>query len=82
MLNTNLIQGTVQVAELKDKELVEMIKAGHTDLYSELVKRHQKNVFRVVVKMVKDASLAEDVTQDAFLKGYTKFHLFIANCIQ
>lgn len=76
MIQANLIQGTVQVDDLKDKEIVALVKAGQKTFYSELVKRHQKSVLRVIVRMVRDTSLAEDVVQEAFLKGFTKIHLF------
>ena len=64
------------VVKWSDVELVYKIKEGDKKLYSQLVSRHEKPLLRVIVKMCKDHALAEDVVQEAFIKGFTKIHLF------
>ncbi len=59
-----------------DIELVTLVKDGDTDAFSELVRRHQQALLRTIVRMVRDLDLAEDVTQEAFIKAYQKIHLF------
>src|SRR4051794_617020 len=59
-----------------DLELVSEVKAGSQAAFSELVKRHQKGLFRLVWRVTRDQSLAEDVVQEAFVKAYQKINLF------
>ena len=59
-----------------DLELVQQVKEGDQLAYSELVKRHQKVLFRVVLKFCRDMDLAEDVLQESFIKAYQKIHQF------
>ena len=59
-----------------DLELVEKVKAGDKRSFSELVKRHQRSVLRMSLRFVKDMDVAEDVTQEAFIKAYEKLHSF------
>lgn len=59
-----------------DLELVEKVKAGDRGAFSELVKRHQRGVLRLSLRFMKDLDLAEDVTQEAFIKAYEKLNSF------
>lgn len=59
-----------------DLELVGEVKNGVQAAFSELVKRHQKGIFRLVWRITRDQSLAEDVVQEAFVKAYQKINLF------
>lgn len=59
-----------------DLELVEKVKAGDKRSFSELVKRHQRSVLRMSLRFVKDMDVAEDVTQEAFIKAYEKLYSF------
>ncbi len=63
-------------SEMKDVLLVDHVKAGDREAYTELVRRHEKVLLRVIVKMTKDLVLSEDVVQEALLKAYVKIHLF------
>lgn len=59
-----------------DLELVQQVKEGDQLAFSELVKRHQKVLLRVVLRFTRDLDLAEDVLQDSFVKAYQKIHQF------
>jgi len=59
-----------------DLELVSEVRKGSQAAFSELVKRHQKGLFRLVWRVTRDQSLAEDVVQEAFVKAYQKINLF------
>lgn len=59
-----------------DIELVEETKQGNRRSFSELVKRHQKNLLRLSLRFVKSVDLAEDIVQDSFIKAYEKLHSF------
>jgi RNA polymerase sigma-70 factor (ECF subfamily) len=44
--------------------------------YSELVSRHQNNLFSFVYRYTNDFHLAQDVTQETLIKAFEKLHLF------
>jgi len=53
-----------------DRELVERWKTGDESAFEQLVERHQKRVFRLLLRMMGDRDEAEDVTQETFLSLY------------
>lgn len=59
-----------------DAELVEHAltggAAGAEDAYAELLARYERPVFTLVLRMVRDRTLAEDLAQDAFVKAFSK----------
>lgn len=55
-----------------DEKLVEMILAGETEAYDELVERHQNAVKSLAYSVVGDYQRAEDLAQDAFIKAYSE----------
>ncbi len=63
----------------KDLELVERVKAGETEAYSELIRMYDRRVFRIAQHITQNREDAEDVVQDAFLKAYQNLHRFEGN---
>ncbi len=49
------------------------VRAGDTEAYSEIVRRHQHEVWKIVAAMLKDISTTEELVQKTFINGY--FHL-------
>lgn len=64
------------MAQKADIQLVDEAKGGCKKAYSELVRRHQQGVLRLAMRFAKDIDLAEDITQEAFIKAYQKLELF------
>ena len=62
--------------ELTDIEVVERVKLGDKKIFSILVRRHQKGLFRLCYRFLKDVSAAEDVVQEAFIKSYERLDSF------
>ena len=60
----------------KDHHILEQVRKGDHQAFSELVTRHQKTLLRVVLRMTRDTSLAEDVVQEAFMKAFEKIDSF------
>jgi RNA polymerase sigma-70 factor (ECF subfamily) len=56
--------------------LVHAAKAGDISAFEELVKRYDRNVFRIAQHITQNREDAEDVVQDAFLKAYTNLKQF------
>jgi hypothetical protein len=53
-----------------DADAVAAIRGGDRERYRELVERHSGKVFAVAWCRLGDRDLAEEVTQEAFIKGY------------
>jgi RNA polymerase sigma-70 factor, ECF subfamily len=53
-----------------DLELVREAKEGIKASFSELVTRHQKQMMRVALRLVRDWDVAEDIVQESFIKAY------------
>ena len=55
-----------------DIALIQRILAGDEDAFSELVRKYQKSVHALAWRKVGDFHIAEDITQDTFLKVYQR----------
>jgi RNA polymerase sigma-70 factor, ECF subfamily len=61
---------------LTDAQLVERALAGLEDGFRTLVGRHQRPVYNLLARMLRDPALAEDLTQETFLKAYRHLRSF------
>src|SRR3954463_11817169 len=59
--------------------LVQRAKGGDISAFEELVKRYDRNVFRIAQHITHHTEDAEDVVQDAFLKAYQNLANFQEN---
>ncbi len=64
------IQTKVSGPASEEMTLVRAAKAGDMQAFEELVKRYDRNVFRIAQHITQNREDAEDVVQDAFLKAY------------
>lgn len=62
--------------KLTDLELIQNILAGETAQYALLVKRHQRFVFTLALRFLKNREDAEEVAQDCFVKAYRALGTF------
>src|ERR1044071_170457 len=75
----NAIQQKVDEPVSDELALVQSAKAGDVSAFEELVKRYDRNVFRIAQHITQNREDAEDVVQDAFLKAYLKLDQFQGN---
>ena len=61
-----------------DHAAVRAILAGDKEAYGTLVERHGHSLFRVAFRITGNEADAEDVVQEAFLRGYQKLESFEA----
>jgi RNA polymerase sigma-70 factor, ECF subfamily len=59
--------------------LVQAAKRGDLEAFSQLVKRYDRNIFRIAQHITHNEEDAQDVVQDAFLKAYTNLDQFQGN---
>ena len=57
-----------------DVALIRRVLAGDETAFAELVKKHQKPVHTLAWRKIGDFHIAEDITQDTFLKVYQRLH--------
>lgn len=59
-----------------ERDLLRRSRLGEKEAFGMIVQTHQHRIFSFVVRMVRDPALAEDLTQDAFIRAYRKLHLY------
>ncbi|HEX4934704.1 MAG TPA: sigma-70 family RNA polymerase sigma factor, partial [Gemmatimonadaceae bacterium] len=58
----------LELRNLPDADLVSLAQEGRESAYRELVRRYERPVFSLIFRMVRDREVAEDLSQDAFIK--------------
>src|SRR5579863_10391693 len=64
------IQNKLEGPVTDELTLVQAAKKGDDSAFEELVRRYDRNVFRIAQHITQNREDAEDVVQDAFLKAY------------
>ena len=55
-----------------DSDLVARARRGNQEACREIVRRYERPVFNMIVRMLRDRALAEDLSQDTFLKAFSR----------
>ncbi|MGE3311543.1 MAG: RNA polymerase sigma factor [Limisphaerales bacterium] len=53
-----------------DTEAIAAVRAGDTDRFRELIERYERHVYAVAWSRLGDATLAEDVVQESFIRAF------------
>jgi RNA polymerase sigma-70 factor, ECF subfamily len=61
---------------LADEQLVTQALGGSQAAYRTIVQRYERPVFNLVARIVRDRELAEDLSQDAFVKAFSRLETF------
>jgi RNA polymerase sigma-70 factor (ECF subfamily) len=64
---------------ISDAMAVERTLGGDRDAYRVLVERHSRKVYQMAYRMTANPHDAEEVVQEAFLRGYNKLSQFAGN---
>ncbi len=59
-----------------DAELVRRAQAGELAAYDELIRRNQARIYGMIYHMTANHEDANDLTQEAFIRGYQGLHAF------
>ncbi|MFC1743432.1 sigma-70 family RNA polymerase sigma factor [Candidatus Riflebacteria bacterium] len=59
-----------------EKELVTKTLKGDNNSFEVLVEKHNRGVFSLCYRVFQDKNLAEDMTQEAFVRAYTRLHTY------
>jgi RNA polymerase sigma-70 factor (ECF subfamily) len=60
----------VAMTDDPDRDLVRRAQAGDTDAFSELVRRHERVVYNLAFRFMRNETQADDMAQEAFLKAF------------
>jgi RNA polymerase sigma-70 factor, ECF subfamily len=64
------------VAAMEDFRAIDRCLAGEAQAFAELVERHKDVVYSLAYRMLGDATEAEDIAQEAFVKAYRSLASF------
>jgi RNA polymerase sigma-70 factor (ECF subfamily) len=70
----------ISLSHLDERTLVAEAQAGSRAAFEELVRRHDRDVLRLALNLMKRPEDARDVYQEAFLKVYRNLHRFRFEC--
>ncbi len=59
-----------------EQTLIEQSRAGDLDSFNAIVEMYQGQVYAVALRMVRDAALAEDLAQEAFISAYRNLNQY------
>ncbi len=60
----------------EEGEFIRKAKQGNLYSFEILVKRYQKNIYRLAFRMTKDHDSADDIAQETFVKAFTSISSF------
>lgn len=61
---------------MTDLQLVEQTLAGSDEGFRTLVARHERSVYNLLARMLRNPALAEELAQETFLKAFTHLRSF------
>ncbi len=64
------------MGSVSDEILVKQALSGRRGAFEELVDRHRTRVFSVLLRTIGDRDMAEDLTQETFIRAYRRLDAF------
>jgi RNA polymerase sigma-70 factor (ECF subfamily) len=64
-----VVEPAAALNTLTDQQIVLLARGGQERAYRELVRRYERPIFSLLYRMVRDRELAEDLSQDTFVKA-------------
>ena len=59
-----------------DEELLDQIRAGRTELFEAIMRRHNQRVYRAIRSIIKNEAEVEDVMQEAYVNAFAHLKEF------
>jgi RNA polymerase sigma-70 factor (ECF subfamily) len=75
----NPLSASINLIKDEDADLVSRTRSGELDAFDELVRRHQKRIYRTLVAIVRNPDEAEDGLQNVFLSAFQHIGNFQEN---
>jgi RNA polymerase sigma-70 factor (ECF subfamily) len=61
---------------LRDEEIVALCQQGQSEVFEVLVRRYMEKAFRIALDFTHDTEQAKDLSQDAFLRAFSRIKQF------
>lgn len=74
--NSKTNEQPLDVKSLPDYDLTQLSSAGNMVAFEEVYNRHHRRVYAICLRMLKNSSEAEDLTQDVFIQLHRKIGSF------
>ena len=71
--SSRMVRGVAET----DADLVNGALAGSERAFQELVRRYERPVFSVILRVIRDPSRAEELAQDTFVKAFLKLETYV-----
>ena len=65
-----------EICEIPEEETIRLAQQGNAEAFEQLYRRYSGRVYSLCLRIVKNHSEAEDLTQEAFLLLFRKIHTF------
>jgi RNA polymerase sigma-70 factor (ECF subfamily) len=62
--------------EETDRDLVVRVLEGDQEAFESIVRNYQRRVYAVTLRMTRQHQVADDITQETFVRAYTQLHRF------
>ena len=62
--------------DCRDEELVTLCQQGHSESFEPLVRRYMQKAFHIAFGFTRDTESAKDLSQDAFLRAFSRIKQF------
>lgn len=59
-----------------ERDLVRRARSGDREAFADIVRRHQRRVYGVALRMTRRHEVADDVVQETFLRAFKSLHAF------
>ena len=69
-------EGVIDIKSAKDFELTQAAANGNMTAFEEVYNRHHRRVYSICLRMLQNATEAEDLTQDVFIQLHRKIGSF------
>ncbi|MGH7816362.1 MAG: RNA polymerase sigma factor [Candidatus Binatia bacterium] len=66
----------VDLQDCRDEELVILCQQGRGECFEPLVRRYMQKAFHIAFGFTRDTEMAKDLSQDAFLRAFTRIKQF------
>ncbi len=75
-INDDFLEDAALYSDFSDARLVELARHEDSIAFTELVRRYEARLMRVISRFISDPTVVEDIAQEVFLKVYRRFELF------
>jgi RNA polymerase sigma-70 factor, ECF subfamily len=69
-------QRQFKIGDLPESEVIRLTQQGHAAAFERIYRSHSARVYALCLRMIGNATEAEDLTQKAFVRVFRKIHTF------